>query len=107
MPKHHSANAPRLAHVFWPLSTQPSPAASRDARERMPARSLPASGSDQPWHQISSPDALGQGGGEEEDAVRADARGRRGGGVLLFEDEPFEDAEVAPAVLVRPAHDGP
>ena len=31
----------------------------RDARERMPARSLPASGSDQPWHQISSPDAIG------------------------------------------------
>ena len=59
MPKHHSANAPRLAQVFWPLSTQPSPAALRVARERMPARSLPASGSDQPWHQMASPDAIG------------------------------------------------
>ena len=49
----------RLAQVFWPLSTQPSPAALRAARERMPARSLPASGSDQPWHQMASPDAIG------------------------------------------------
>ena len=59
MPKHHSANAPRLAQVFCPVSSQPSPASLRTARERMPARSLPASGSDQPWHQISSPAAIG------------------------------------------------
>ena len=59
MPKHHSAKAPRLAQVFCPLSSQPSPVAVRTARERMPARSLPASGSDHPWHQISSPDAIG------------------------------------------------
>ena len=59
MPKHHSAKAPRLAQVFWPVSSQPSPSPLRTARERMPARSLPASGSDQPWHQISSPAAIG------------------------------------------------
>ena len=59
MPKHQWAKAPLEAQVFWPLSSQPSPAALRVARERMPARSLPASGSDQPWHQISSPAAMG------------------------------------------------
>jgi hypothetical protein len=59
MPKHQSANAPRLAQVFWPERRQPSPPALRVARERMAARSLPASGSDQPWHQISSPAAIG------------------------------------------------
>ncbi len=58
-PKHHSANAPREAHVFCPVNTQPSSECARRARLRMPARSLPASGSDQPWHQISSPEAIG------------------------------------------------
>ena len=58
-PKHHSANAPRDAHVFCPESTQPPSVSERRARLRMPARSLPASGSDQPWHQISAADAIG------------------------------------------------
>ena len=33
--------------------------------------------------------------------------GRPGAVVLLLEDEPLEDADVAPAVLGRPAHHGP
>ena len=122
MPKHQSAKAPRLAHVFWPLRIQwPSCAVSRAARERMPARSLPASGSDQPWHQISSParhrrevarllrlgPVLEHGGGEQEDAVLAHPLRGPGAVVLLLEHEPLEDADVAPAVLDGPAHHRP
>ena len=40
-----------LAQTFWPSTTQPSP--SRRAVVRRPARSEPASGSENPWHQIS------------------------------------------------------
>src|SRR5580704_10272663 len=47
------------------------------------------------------------GGGEQEDAVLADALGGAGAVVLLLEDEPLEDAQVAAAVLRRPADDGP
>src|SRR5262249_5679679 len=39
-------------------SRQPSFASSRAAHELIPARSLPAFGSDQPWHHVSSPDAI-------------------------------------------------
>ncbi len=51
-------NAPRVVQVFWPLSTQPPRSSSRAARLLMPARSEPASGSDQPWHQRSSAAAI-------------------------------------------------
>ena len=39
--------------TFWPLTTQPP--STRSARLRRPARSLPAPGSEKPWHQMSSP----------------------------------------------------
>jgi hypothetical protein len=51
-------NAPRVVHVFCPLSRQPPRASSRTALDWMPARSLPAFGSDQPWHHVCSPDAI-------------------------------------------------
>ena len=39
-------------HTFWPLTRKWSPWSS--IRVRAAARSLPASGSEKPWHQISS-----------------------------------------------------
>ena len=113
-----AAAGPRLLAVEHPAVAG---AVSRAARERMPARSLPASGSDQPWHQISSPAAIGgqearllglgpvleHGRGEQEDAVLAHPGGGPGPVVLLLEDEPLEDPDVAPAVLGRPADDRP
>ena len=109
-PKHQSAKAPREHQVFCPSRIQPSPPGARRARLRSAARSLPASGSDQPWHQISSPEAMGgrnrafcwagaelqQGGGQEEDPVLAHPGRRPGPVVLLLEDEPLEDPD-APA----------
>ncbi len=50
---------------------------------------------------------LEQGGAEEEDAVLAHPLGGAGAVVLLLEDEPLEDPEVAPAVLGGPAHHRP
>ena len=43
----------KLVQIFCPLTTQP-PSASA-ARHDRAARSLPASGSENPWHHISSP----------------------------------------------------
>ena len=43
----------RLVHTFWPVTCQPSSA--RTARQASDARLLPASGSEKPWHQVSSP----------------------------------------------------
>ncbi len=59
-PKIQWAKAPREHHVFCPLSTHasPSPVDRTVARLRMAARSLPASGSDHPWHQTSAPEAM-------------------------------------------------
>ncbi len=44
--------------IFWPLTTYSSP--SRTARVPRFARSLPASGSLNSWHQISSPASSGK-----------------------------------------------
>ena len=49
---HHLARCPSEVQIFWPLTTKWSP--SRTARVRSEARSEPASGSDIPWHQMSS-----------------------------------------------------
>ena len=51
-------NAPRVVHVFCPVTRQPPASSSRTARLLMPARSLPASGSLQPWHHRSSAAAM-------------------------------------------------
>ena len=48
---------PRLFQVFCPLRTNVSP--SSTAVVRSDARSEPASGSDIPWDQISSPRSMG------------------------------------------------
>ena len=50
---------------------------------------------------------LEHGGGEQEDAVLAHPLRGPGAVVLLLEDEPFEDPDVAPAVFDRPAHHRP
>ena len=112
-----AAGAPRL------LPAEPPSAArsSRTARLLMPARSLPAFGSDQPWAQRSSAGGhareharlllgraeLEEGRREEEDAVLAHALRRAGAVVLLLEDQPLEEARLTPAVLARPGDDGP
>ena len=49
--RHQSEWRAPLAHTFWPFTTKWSP--SRRAEVRRPARSDPASGSENPWHQIS------------------------------------------------------
>ena len=56
MQNSQSAQAPREHQVFCPFNTKWS--SSRSARVAMAARSLPASGSDQPWAQISAPEAM-------------------------------------------------
>ena len=50
--KPQSDTCAMLVHTFWPLSTYQSP--SSTARVWRLARSLPAFGSENPWHQISS-----------------------------------------------------
>ena len=47
------ANWARPVHTFWPLTRQPS--SVRAARQDREARLLPVSGSENPWHQVSSP----------------------------------------------------
>ena len=47
-----------VVHTFWPESRQP-PSSSRRARDWMPARSEPAAGSENSWHQTSSAASIG------------------------------------------------
>ncbi len=54
---HHLEYWAPLVHTFWPVTTQ-SPS-SLTARVLSEARSEPASGSENPWHQISSPVTIG------------------------------------------------
>ena len=54
---HHFEYCAPLVQTFWPVTLQPSP--SRTARVLSAARSEPASGSEKPWHQISSADRIG------------------------------------------------
>ena len=105
--------APRLLAVQAASRRRP---AQRDGpAARCAARSLPASGSDQPWHQISSPDAMRR---QEARLLLGRCRARRSSGpggrcrsgrpgrgpgpvVLLLEDQPLDEAGAAPAVLGR------
>ena len=50
---HRCAYWAKLVHTFWPLILQP--ASVRVARQASEARLLPVPGSENPWHQISSP----------------------------------------------------
>src|SRR5215207_6153700 len=54
---HHFEYCAPLVQTFWPVTTQPSP--SLTARVLSAARSEPASGSEKPWHQISSAERIG------------------------------------------------
>ncbi len=54
---HHLAYWAALVHTFCPVTTQWSP--SLTARVLRLARSEPASGSEKPWHQISSAVRIG------------------------------------------------
>ena len=56
MPK--SAKCAPEVQIFWPLTIQSSP--SRSARVRSAARSEPPAGSENNWHQISSPRSAGR-----------------------------------------------
>ena len=55
--KHHWAIVAYEVQIFWPVMRQPSP--SRRAAVCSDARSEPASGSLKPWHQMTSPRAIG------------------------------------------------
>lgn len=57
-PEQVGTERPRVVQVFWPVNRQPPAASSRTAFEVIAARSLPALGSDQPWHHRSSADAI-------------------------------------------------
>ena len=51
----------RLVHTFWPLTIQsPLPDPSGTAEVARPARSEPAPGSENSWHQMSSVVASGR-----------------------------------------------
>ena len=56
-----SENWARLVQTFWPLITHleavPASPPSGTARQRSDARSLPESGSENPWHQSSAPES--------------------------------------------------
>ena len=54
---HHFAYCAIEVHTFWPVITHSSP--SLTARVLSAARSEPASGSEKPWHQISSAVRIG------------------------------------------------
>ena len=54
---HHFECWAPLVQTFWPVTTQSSP--SLTARVFSAARSEPASGSEKPWHQISSAVTIG------------------------------------------------
>jgi hypothetical protein len=54
---HQRAYWPHETQVFWPLNTK-SPSSFTRARVRSDARSEPASGSEKPWHQISSAERI-------------------------------------------------
>ncbi len=54
---HHFAWWAIVVHTFWPVTTHSSPC--RTARVFSDARSEPDSGSENPWHQISSADRIG------------------------------------------------
>ena len=53
---HQRAYCPHETHVFWPETTKWSSCST--ARVRREARSEPASGSLNPWHQISSAERI-------------------------------------------------
>ncbi len=55
--KHHCAIVAYEVQIFWPETNQPSP--SRRAVVCTDARSDPEFGSLKPWHQITSPRAMG------------------------------------------------
>ena len=54
-----SASLARDVQIFWPVSRQPAPSwpspSARSARVVRPARSEPAPGSLNSWHQVISP----------------------------------------------------
>ena len=52
------AMSPNDVQTFWPLTTHSSPSATADVAR--PARSEPAPGSLNSWHQISSPVKMGR-----------------------------------------------
>jgi hypothetical protein len=54
---HRWAYWDRLVHTFCPVTRQPS--SPRAARQVSDARLLPVSGSENPWHQTSSPRSSG------------------------------------------------
>src|SRR5436190_21025740 len=54
---HHFDHCAPLVHTFWPVTTHSPP--SLTARVLSDARSEPASGSEKPWHQISSAERIG------------------------------------------------
>ena len=58
-----SASRASDVHTFWPVSSQPPPTCpspcTRSALVRSEARSEPASGSLNSWHQVISPRSVG------------------------------------------------
>ncbi len=54
---HHFASWAKVVHTFWPVTRQPP--FSRTALVFSDARSEPDSGSENPWHQISSAERIG------------------------------------------------
>ena len=123
-PKIQSAKAPREHHVFCPLRTHVRPSRpvlrtrgpAADGGEVAPGVGLGPSlapdllprrhGGEIARLLLGGPE-LEERGGEEEDAVLADPGGGTGPVVLLLEDEPLEQPDPTPAVLLGPRHHRP
>ena len=111
---HQRANWPQETHVFWPLRTKWSSCST--ARVRSDARSEPASGSEKPWHQISSAERIArdvpppllvvaeaqQRRTEDVEPDDVDELGGAGGGELLVDDDLLDGRAAAAAELLRP-----
>ena len=89
-----------LLHTFWPLMTQRSP--SRSARVVSPARSEPAPGSLNSWHQLTRP--VEDRRDEPRDLVRR-CRGSRIVGAAMSSPSP-PGGRSAPNSRERGADDG-
>ena len=108
------ANCPHEIQVFWPLIVNRPPSSA--AAVRSDARSEPASGSEKPWHQISSaeqdrrhvtvPLLVGsegqQRGADDVEADHVDELGRSRGGQLLVDDDLLDGRPAAAAEQRRP-----
>ena len=115
---HHFASWANVVQTFWPVIRQPP--SSLTALVLSEARSEPDSGSEKPWHQISSPEGSARGSAPSAARCRGRSRPGRpslgpgrwrgaalGARQLLAEDRLLDQRRAAAAVLLGPRDAGP